>query len=155
MKELLGQEITAILTNDDHTYLVFILETFSNPEYLIYEAVGDCCSTSWFESINNQECLIGHKIIGIEMKKEFPPDDQHRSDPVEDDDGDCISIYGYTIKTEAGYSDIEFRNASNGYYGGWCEYKPDLKLEKGCDYIALKDGDKEIAKLKPWKNEEE
>ena len=31
---------------------------------------------------------------------------------------DCVEVYGYTIETAHGRTDIIFRNISNGYYGG-------------------------------------
>lgn len=154
MKELLLQEISAILTDDERRYLVFILQIFSNPEYLIYEAEGDCCSTSWFESISNPEYLIGalgNQILGVEYKNEVELGDH---DKQRDDLENCISVYGYTLKTQHGYSDIEFRNESNGYYGGYCEYRPELKIEFAIDHVSLKRDNKEIAQLKEWKNKE-
>ncbi len=31
---------------------------------------------------------------------------------------DCLQFYGYKITTDKGDATIEFRNSSNGYYGG-------------------------------------
>lgn len=36
-------------------------------------------------------------------------------------EGDYIKVYRTTIVTDRGFIDIEYRNSSNGYYGGWLE----------------------------------
>ena len=71
-----------------------------------------------FQSVINTEVIIGHTVIGIENKNIV------NSETLED--GNCITTYGYTLKTAAEYSDIEFRNESNGYYGGEC-----IEIKKG------------------------
>jgi len=32
---------------------------------------------------------------------------------------DCVAYYGLKITTEKGRAMIDYRNDSNGYYGGW------------------------------------
>jgi hypothetical protein len=120
MKNLFGVFIRNIYISEDKTVLLFITD-----EYLVYRAEGECCSQSWFESISNPENIILNKntcykkIIGIEEKQcvlqEHP-------------DHDCLSVYGYTLKTSEGYCDIEYRNSSNGYYGGSCEEIKEFKV---------------------------
>lgn len=121
MKELFKKTVSAVYISEEKEYLSFIVEY--GGECLTYYAEGGCCSSSWFESINNLENIIGEEIIGIEEKPECDPDG-----PLEDPDK-CITVYGYTLKTIKGYTDIELRNSSNGYYGGSCEFIPDTELE--------------------------
>ena len=116
MKEIFGEYIRAIYRNEDNTYLAFIR---NDRRFWVYETIGDCCSYSWFESINNPENIIGERIIGIEIKFE---------DGSLDEQGRFIKSYGWTFKTQKGYTDIEFRNASNGYYEGECWHIYDAKL---------------------------
>lgn len=131
MKELFNQTISYIYSDEDHGYLVFIDELRQSWAYAAY---GDCCSTSWFESINNMDNLLDEYIIGIEEKPERTAESSGKS-PHEDN---CIVVYGYTFKTRKGYCDIEFRNESNGYYGGRCNYLPGAEI----DFASLEEGKK-------------
>lgn len=115
MIELFNKQIKAIYTNEEKDILIFITILEGN---IAYEAIGDCCSQTWFESITNIENIIYNTITGIE-RKEFS--DGHDDKITKELDQECIRCYGYTFKTESGYTDIEYRNSSNGFYGGDCE----------------------------------
>lgn len=141
--------------DDSSEYIVFF---DWNEGSWVYKAVGDCCSISWFESINNATSLLDSQIIGIEIKPE-----KEASEPTVEE---SIKLYGYTLKTLKGYCDIEFRNSSNGYYGGWSEYIPnavitsqgeklpidDRRLLSSGPDLLLKDGGIEI-KIFPLKDD--
>jgi len=125
MKELFWETISHIYISEDNTYLAF----FNNwcDKVFVYSTEGDCCSYTWFETITNPENMIGQKILGIEEKD--------MSDCCKDSaacdkckDHEVVQVYGLTFKTQKGYTDIEYRNSSNGYYGGWCSYIPDPKI---------------------------
>lgn len=118
MKELLENRISYIYMDKEKECLVF-MDNWCD-QFWAYATEAECCSTTWFESINNPENMINEKIIGIEVKPEKDCDSSS--------DDDVIVAYGYTIKTAKGYTDIEFRNSSNGYYGGSCHYIHDAKL---------------------------
>lgn len=105
---------SALIGNEKET---LILTTDSGKKYE-FNAVGDCCSNSWFEHMNGVESLIGHAILNV-ITREIPEDKQTASSHELNDD--VISYYGWTIETVAGRFDIEMRNASNGYYGGYIE----------------------------------
>lgn len=141
MKELFGQIIYSVLISDDKRYLVFDLGLTQ----CVYLAHADCCSQSWFESINGVENLIREHVIGLE-EIEMPK-------PFENKDGDFITCYGYKLKTKKGYCDIEFRNESNGYYGGTCIYEPDAKVRRTKTNVMMLTNpanSKEELILKPW-----
>lgn len=131
MKEIFERFISSVYTDDEKKYLVFIDKlTFLVPDedhpegvrHLVYVAKGECCSYSWFESINPIENLINKRVIGVEKKEEECVECNH-------DESKCEKAYGYTIKTQNGYCDIEFRNSSNTFYGGSCSYIPAQKTE--------------------------
>ena len=127
MKELLNEEIIAIYTNDERTLLCFI---DIHGETWAYTTRSECCSETWFEEIINPENMVWEHIIGIEIKSMV----EKESLSPEDDDNPrrgYIKEYGYTFKTQKGYTDIIYRNSSNGYYGGECEYLPDLTFKEG------------------------
>ena len=89
--------------------------------YWAYKAIGDCCSVTWFEDINNKHALLGHEIIGLKIA-------QFHETQIDESKDEHIQTYGYTLTTSKGYIDIEYRNSSNGYYGGSCEFMNNSKL---------------------------
>ena len=153
MKELFWESVKNIYTDDDKKYLIFFTDW---EKCYVYRAGGDCCSASWFESIENIENMIKEKIIGIEEKN------------IEVERDGELKIYGYTFKTKAGYTDIEFRNESNGFYDGSCELVKDFSIEWSdaskhlterfrCQYdltvrneLLLKLNDSEPIKINDW-----
>ena len=138
MKELLQEIVCGIYTNQERDILAF--QTVTSDSFLVYAAEGDCCSQSWFESINNPENIIGAEIIGLEIK------------PVVEKDGPGLLAYGITLKTEKGYCDIEYRNENNGYYGGSCELITDYQLVQYSESLfGLKIAKQaELIVLHPW-----
>lgn len=58
------------------------------------------------------ENLLGQTIRAIRenAEAEAPEDGKGRQE--------VDVLYSYTIETDKGLADIEFRNSSNGYYGG-------------------------------------
>lgn len=80
-----------------------------------YIACGDCCSTSWFEHVSGLVHLLNATINEVKeiSMKEIPTAEQK--------DYDCLQNYGWRFVTDKGYFEIEMRNESNGYYGGYIE----------------------------------
>jgi len=112
MKELLGKTITKVqmLGND---YIAFTTDT---GKVIEYDAYGDCCSISWFAHIDNLKALIGNKINSVEARKMWTKEEIKKAES--EGDYEVLALYGYLLKTNKGTCDIEFRNDSNGYYGG-------------------------------------
>jgi len=84
------------------------LETTSGP--ILLEAIGDCCSHTWIESVDDPVALCGTVTAVEELVMPdlgTPQGSEHRQ------------YYGVKITTECGRAVIDFRNDSNGYYGGW------------------------------------
>jgi len=118
MKELLHKKIVKIeLGSMEYGENILLVFTCDDGEKIAYEAFGDCCSTSWFSHIAGVKNLLGHEITKIIEREERPP-----TKP-EDAEGDyeVLAIYGYVLTNWNGACYIEFRNDSNGYYGGSCE----------------------------------
>jgi len=112
MKELIGKKITGLFVDsEDQGTLMFK----SGEEELVYTGYGDCCSETWFADITGVDCLIGFTVISVEsVELNDVFDERTRQEHDE--------VYGYKIKTNKGYVDIIYRNSSNGYYGGDCEF---------------------------------
>jgi hypothetical protein len=108
LEKLIGKTVTGLRISEEKQFLTF--ETTSGE--FGYYTDGDCCSISWIEHFEGVENLIGKAILKIEEK-----DISARPDPDPEDHG-CLQIYGFEFTTEKGTALLDFRNDSNGYYGG-------------------------------------
>lgn len=70
---------------------------------------GDCCSESWIEHIELPALGFPAHVVATE-EVEMPEPEQG--------DHDCLVSYGFKVVTDRGDMLIEYRNSSNGYYGG-------------------------------------
>lgn len=77
-------------------------------EPVIARCEGDCCSVTWIESVDMPAGGLPAKIIEAQ-DLEFPSQDR---------DGDLIQFYGLKLITDKGDLVLDYRNESNGYYGG-------------------------------------
>lgn len=77
-------------------------------------AYGDCCSYSWVESVEEPARGYPAKVFGV-REVELPW-------PAVNRECDVLKDYGLRITTDNGDIDIDYRNDSNGYYGGWLEF---------------------------------
>ena len=120
MKELIGHTLTGLTLSDDQTILTFHTTTGD----VVYEAEGDCCSESWFAY------LLGDftgEVIAVEKKEEREAEPSRQQ---------VDAVYGYILTIKEPFrgrierADVELRNSSNGYYGGWCTYRKDLSQER-------------------------
>ena len=104
----------------------------------IFIATGDCCSTSWIESIDTPGNLRGLVLEVHDL--EMPPLDTHEK-------YEEVKCYGWQIVTTSGHTTIEYRNGSNGYYGGDMEWSP--------FHAEIYDSDVDVtaslSALLPWK----
>ena len=119
---LIGKVIRAVFLASDGAAIRFDLE---GGESLIVRADGDCCSHSWIEEVQNVEQLIGTAVVSVEdvdlpeptktpTKSEYGGEVENRYGHYEEE----MQYYGCKITTQKGYALIDYRNSSNGYYGG-------------------------------------
>lgn len=85
---------------------------YSTSHVYILCAVGDCCSESWFEHIELP-------ALGVKGAKILSYDEKDLDESFEDDKLGYTSIYSFCLHTDKGDLDLELRNTSNGYYGGY------------------------------------
>lgn len=113
-------------------------------ESIAYTVEGDCCSHSYF-----------YDFLGIEhLLNNGPIIEQGTSGDVSltgagwDEEGyEDVKVYGYKLVTEHPEfgpvtSVMSFRNASNGYYGGWmrrCHPPTTLPPEVKADVLGTED----------------
>ncbi len=78
---------------------------------------GECCSATWIESLDAPDALIGT----VQSVEEIPMPDLGNIDGNRHQGVDQVSYYGLKIATDKGVCIIDYRNDSNGYYGGSLE----------------------------------
>jgi len=98
-----------ITVSENKEYLTFSFQDGTNA---IFRAVGDCCSSTWIEHLELPLDVSGKVLLSVEEKD--------LDTFVED--YETIQIYQTRFVLSSGETiSIEYRNSSNGYYGGWLE----------------------------------
>lgn len=108
MNILVGKTVTAIYLADDKLAIKFDVE---DREPIVAKVDADCCSHTWIENVENHEAVVGSPILAVE-DLELP------DDTTEETEDGRILHYGVQITTAKGTCTIDYRNESNGYYGG-------------------------------------
>lgn len=108
---LVGKTLEGIKLTEDRKAILFVTDS----EEILAHCDADCCSETWVEHIELP--ALGFPATAMFTEKlELPgSDDNH---PIHD----CLQVYGLKISTDKGDIVIDYRNASNGYYGGWLEW---------------------------------
>lgn len=103
---LVGKTIGAIKIADDKKAILFV----TNDGDVIAKADGDCCSSTWIEHVELPALGFPALVISV--------DDLNMPDLGSPDEYSSIAYYGCKITTDKGEIVIDYRNESNGYYGG-------------------------------------
>jgi len=104
---LIGKTIVAVQMTSDKKAIRFTLADGSN---VVAKTDADCCSSTWIEHVS----LPGRGFPALVLEAadiEMP----NLGSPAE---YECIAYYGFELKTDRGHMLIDYRNESNGYYGG-------------------------------------
>ena len=107
---LLDATVSQIQLNDARDTLSLVTDkgTFS------FYTDGDCCSRSWIAGMEGVAALLGSPIQEVADLDLGKPRENVGS-------YDIVQFYGWKIRTLRGIFVLEFRNESNGYYGGSLE----------------------------------
>lgn len=119
---LVGKKLAAIQIASDREALRFICEDGE----VIARCYGDCCSRTWVESVETTAML---PAVVLSVDSLALPEFDGDKDPEirqEWDGGELIRFYGCKITTDRGHVIIDYRNESNGYYGGSLGWPGDL-----------------------------
>lgn len=109
--ELVGKYIVGVWLSDCKRFI-----SFFHPDGVVsFSAEGDCCSHSWIEHLQGYAQLVGHTVTRVEAVPGPGPS------PQDQEGHECLTIYWWKIHTDGGYALLDFRNSSNGYYGGSLE----------------------------------
>ena len=110
---LVGKTITAIKIAEDKMALLFVIDD----KEVRARCDGDCCSVTWVEHIELPAMGLPAKVISV--------DDLEMPDLGDMPDCDVVEYYGLKIVTDKGDIIIDYRNDSNGYYGGDLSFPSD------------------------------
>lgn len=105
---LIGKKIVDVKIAVDKQAMLFVSEDGAE---FIARTDGDCCSYSWIENVEMPALGFPFKVIAIDDLDLPGSQNDHP-------DYDCLSVYGAKVVTDKGEMVIDYRNSSNGYYGG-------------------------------------
>lgn len=115
-RDIIGKKVVKISVSrpDDHFTLLF-----SDGTDKTYSVAGDCCSASWIEHFTVPDDLFpsGLTILSVE-EADGVPFDGHKCSK-ESCRHDSLAVYNTRFHTDRGDIVLEYRNDSNGYYGGY------------------------------------
>lgn len=111
VKPWVGKELSKIEWDED-TFRLYL----KDGGYLFFVVDADCCSCTWIEHVEAPEDLDGAILNGVE---DSPSTYQETTIRYEDE---SVVNYKTLFRTSRGDIHVEFRNASNGYYGGSLEF---------------------------------
>jgi hypothetical protein len=115
IQNYVGKLLIKITNDNDNLQL-----HFDDGDILQFYAGGDCCSSSWIESVESPS--QPEKFISFEEIEISPsPEDIQDSKKRDPNDMDFVQYYFYKVTTEKSSYLIEMRNKSNGHYGGWLQ----------------------------------
>lgn len=119
MKELVGKQIKSYsLKNEGELLEIVAKDENGKVGEIHYKTWGECCSISWFESIDGD--LFAGKVIKVEEVEEVEEVDMDSANLKPHPNQEEDELYGYKIFMKKHIVDIVYRNSSNGYYGGEC-----------------------------------
>lgn len=105
--QLIGKNIVDVKVAADKEAMLFVTD---DNQQLVVRVDADCCSHTWIESVEMPALGLPFTIISCENLD--MPD-------LGDIPGcDFVQYYGAKIITDKGDMVIDYRNDSNGYYGG-------------------------------------
>lgn len=103
-EEIIGKALKQLKIADDKEAILLVFEGSE----VVVKCDADFCSHTWVEHI--EMCELPANVLSVE--------DISMNKDAEEIDGDYIQYYGCKIKTTKGEIIIDYRNSSNGYYGG-------------------------------------
>lgn len=92
----------------------YVTFAFEDGHTARYAAEGDCCSSSWIEELTVPDSVKGRTLVGVQDYTFDNPKDEA------DNEYEVLQSYKTVFHLDNGETiTIEYRNSSNGYYGGY------------------------------------
>lgn len=108
---LVGAVIQSVQIATDQKALRFLTDRGE----VIARTDGDCCSQSWVEHVSLPALGFPATVLSVVPLETSSEEEGY----------DVVVTYGLRIETDRGDLVIDYRNASNGYYGGWLSWPDD------------------------------
>ena len=105
---LIGKTLLGMQLAEDDQAIRFLI---ANGPEIVAQCDGDCCSHTWVEHIELPALGFPALITAVD-NLDLPGSEENHPDH------DCLAVYGLKISTDKGEIIIDYRNSSNGYYGG-------------------------------------
>lgn len=115
---LIGKKLNSIKISSSKDTLVF---NYEDNERMIAVLAAECCSHTWIEHCEINTSLAA-KIISIEEIEMPETPDLEGNGEIDPYYGGYVQCYALKINTDKGTIQFDFRNESNGYYGGAIEF---------------------------------
>jgi hypothetical protein len=113
---LIGKTLTGMKIAADKGAILF--ETSDGD--IIARCDADCCSHTWVEHIELPALGFPARVTAVD-NLDFDAN-AIRDQEVDGEYHELIQFYGCKISTDRGEIVIDYRNSSNGYYGGWLSW---------------------------------
>lgn len=109
-----GKVLEEVKLSPDKSRILFM---FKDGHSQAFSVKGECCSDSWIEHLEMPGDIDGATFLSAEESDTITQD---HSDHDDNEGGyQSISVYNTVFHTDRGDIVLEFRNSSNGYYGGY------------------------------------
>jgi hypothetical protein len=116
---LVGKTLTGLKIAADRQALLF--QTTEGDIKVSVDA--DCCSYTWVEHIELP--ALGFPAIVTAVAELDLPEPEDKTSTFHNEYVDVLAFYGCKITTDRGEIVIDYRNDSNGYYGGSLSWPDD------------------------------
>ena len=113
-EDMIGKKLSSVFLSQDKSTIAF---SFQDGTEKRFGVMGDCCSCSWIEHLEMPGDIDGATLLSVNDSDEVITSDHNDHD--EEHGDDCISVYNTRFATDRGEIVLEYRNSSNGYYGGY------------------------------------
>jgi hypothetical protein len=110
---MLNRKLASVVLDKSRDVITF---SFQDGFERRFSVEGDCCSHSWIEHLEMPGDIVGATLLSVD---DSGPVVQDHDEHDEEQGGGCISVYNTSFKTDRGEIILEYRNSSNGYYGGY------------------------------------
>lgn len=123
--DIIGKQVESVALDASADRIAF---KFQDGFERSYGVEGDCCSRSWIEHLEMPDDVKGAVIQSVD-DSDGVPWDNHECVSDEHDDNyrvtkegcghESLAVYNTRFRTNKGDIVLEYRNDSNGYYGGY------------------------------------
>lgn len=114
-KDIVGKVIVSVTLTPEKEFITF---KFTDGSSRKFGVEGDCCSHSWIEHLEMPNDVAGATILDVTDSGIVHPDTENQAF-LKEHKHDCLQVYNTVFKTDRGEIILEYRNDSNGYYGGY------------------------------------